>query len=532
MRYQRLKRFYMPALLAFAFMYYVWSLNPEVPKVPVQENEGRPLKNTASENPSKGLSAAPKSGYGDSGVTPKSSEFIISAVKSLYDVNPNVTALSNYDRSIMSDLGELDSKATSEMLSRYLQVPKEDEIKLKQAHADAVASLPSAVPPDTFHGRGIVMTGGGAYFPVLLAGLRWLRNMGSKIPVEVYMEDAREYEKDYCESLFPKIGVKCVVLNEVFGKELFKELNNKYVFKLLAILASNFDEIYFMDADSFPIFPIEEVWDSTPYQKTGFVLNADFWPRYVSPTFYEIAGIELGPRARGNPADDVLLQADRKGAVPELSTESGQLAVKKSEHIRSLLLATWYCIYGTQYWFPLIMQGGPGEGDKDTFTTAAVVLNESYYQTKRRPGNLGFMTPTQYKGFAMIQPHPQADWDHYVAGRPDNKTFLTLHSNSVKMNAKHLLQNSETLRGMAPLKGARFYGNIDRIEHETGRRDDIELRMFEAARDVACEWAFKQKLIPLDWTGEDVGRFCTELNNHVRWLRENPDDGHPPPGYD
>lgn len=526
----------MAALLAGAFMYYTLFMHSSNYSAPSKQDAVKPV--TGSSSPSTYLQPGPKhiqgSGSTDKELSKAAPQFIIENVKSLYAISPKgISPLQNYDRSIMDDLGDINAHATTERLGQFLQVPEADLQELKRLHAHAIAQLPNEVPAGLFKGRGIVMTAGGPYFPVLLAGLRWLRNMGCKTPVEVYMEDPKEYEKEYCEVLFPKIGAECVVLSEVYGTELFKALNTKYVFKLLAILVSKFDEVYFMDADSFPLFPLEEVWGSTPYKNTSYVLNSDFWPRYVSPKFYEIAGIQLGGRERGNPNDELLLQADRKGAVPGVSTESGQLAVKKSQHIRSLMLATWYCLYGPNYWFPLLMQGGPGEGDKDTFSTAAALLNEPFYQTMQRPGNLQFITPSgKVKGFAMIQPHPQSDWNNHVEGLPFNKTFFTLHSNSVKMNPKHLLRDSESIRGMAPLKGARFFGNLDNIEHETGRRDDIELRMFEATRDVACEWAYEQKLIPRDWVGEDVGRFCTEMNKHVRWLRENPDDGHPPPGYD
>ncbi|KAE8446555.1 hypothetical protein EG329_011887 [Mollisiaceae sp. DMI_Dod_QoI] len=63
-----------------------------------------------------------------------------------------------------------------------------------------------------------------------------------------------------------------------------------------------------------------------------------------------------------------------------------------------LLVAAYYNIFGKWY-YVLITQGGPGEGDKDTFIPAALALNESFYVVEKLPEPLGW----RGNGAAVLQ---------------------------------------------------------------------------------------------------------------------------------
>ncbi len=57
--------------------------------------------------------------------------------------------------------------------------------------------------------------------------------------------------------------------------------------------------------------------------------------------------------------------------------------------LRTLLPATYYNFYGWDHYNPLITQGGPGLGDKDTFIPAAEVMGEPYHRVSESAGGVG-----------------------------------------------------------------------------------------------------------------------------------------------
>lgn len=435
----------------------------------------------------------------------------------------------DYLRQIQSDTQlrqQGDLPATSLILSMYLQLSDNDVAALQKSHERVMRLLPEHVPEEAFGGRGVVMTGGGKYFPMVLTAIKWLRDVDPHVPVEVFMADKSEYEKAFCDDLFPKLNVQCRVIQDIYGAQLHAKLDSQYALKPLAILASKFNDIFFMDADSYPLESVNRIFDWDIFRETGYILNSDYWPRYISPRFYEVVGRTLGGRALGDKDDHALLQSDRENAIPGPSTESGQVYVRKSMHIRSLMLAMYYNLYGPDVYFPLLMQNGQGEGDKDTYVAAAIICNESYFQTNRSPTTVGqHKEDGSYKGYAMGQPDAITDYARNEQGDLNvEEKFTQLHANSIKSNIKYLLMGtSEDGRGAPPLRQHRFFGDMDNVRREMRTDEDLELRLFGVMRDVACDWVVKDGYVPIDWKGEDPKRFCRVLKAHTKWLAQHPD---------
>lgn len=451
-----------------------------------------------------------------------------SVLDTIAEIAPGVQPLKTYNRNIQADTALEESHelpSTSTVLGMYLQVNDEDTAKLAKSHQMMMDQLPRSVPKNSFKGRGVVLTGGGMYFPMVLTAIRWFREIDTETPIEVFMADKSEYEPHICDNLFPKLNVECRVLRDIYGVQLSEKLDSKYALKPLAILASKFDDVYFMDADSYPLIDINSIFNWKVYKDTGLILNSDYWPRYISPKFYEIVNIKLGGRARGDPKQEVINQSDRKNAVPGKSTESGQVFVQKSKHIQSLLLAMYYNLYGPDYYFPLLMQGGHGEGDKDTYAAAAIICGEKYYQTQRRPATLGQHLPGGvFKGYAMVQPNPISDYERIENSNSEvPETFFALHANSIKSNPRYLLQSHvEPIRGAPPLRQQRVFGDMANIKRELLKSDDLELNLFKAMAHVSCIWAAKYGYVPRDWEEVDLERQCRLLTKHTQWLAENP----------
>lgn len=93
--------------------------------------------------------------------------------------------------------------------------------------------------------------------------------------------------------------------------------------------------------------------------------------------------------------------------------ETGQILVSKRQRSTALLLATMYNVFGPHYYYSLLSQGSPGEGDKETFQAAATYLDEPFYRVERRVEPLGYFDKEgnhDFHGQAMLQFSPLDDY--------------------------------------------------------------------------------------------------------------------------
>ncbi|KAH3688484.1 hypothetical protein WICPIJ_000533, partial [Wickerhamomyces pijperi] len=90
----------------------------------------------------------------------------------------------------------------------------------------------------------IPFIGGEKYSWLSLLSIKSLRSFGCNLPIEMVTPDANEYELEFCEELLPSLGGNCIVMEDVFGKELKTTLKfGGYQSKQLAIMASSSDEV-------------------------------------------------------------------------------------------------------------------------------------------------------------------------------------------------------------------------------------------------------------------------------------------------
>ncbi|KAL9121522.1 MAG: hypothetical protein Q9187_001918 [Circinaria calcarea] len=275
-------------------------------------------------------------------------------------------------------------------------MPDEDVELMRAAHVYFVDSIKANAPklsyaPGT---RGVVTTAGGAYLPVLVISLRMLRRTGSTLPVEVFLSSTSEYEGRVCRDILPSLNARCLIISDILDAVPGSVTIAHYQLKPFAMLFSSFEEILFLDADSFPIHDPEELFTSEPFISHGMVLWPDFWISTASPLYYNISGQPVPPVSRRQ------------------SSETGEIVVSKKSHHQSLLLAAYYNYYGPSHFYILQSQGAPGEGDKETFAAAADALNETYYATSERVRPIG--APKEdggTKGSAMVQYDPREDYN-------------------------------------------------------------------------------------------------------------------------
>lgn len=290
----------------------------------------------------------------------------------------------------------------------HIDISDEEVNSLKGSHAQFRGSLEDFHVEEEvkklYSGTGIVTVAGGEFFGPSIVGIRMLRQTGSTLPIEVFLADWSEYEPKICEQVYPALNARCIVVTDYVLPDVPEQRVpdlpsiTHFQLKALALLLSSFEQILYLDSDSIPLVdPQSELFSRPPYTHFGFIGWPDFWLGTESPIFYTIAG-----KGGDFPTD-----------LPRTSSETGQLLVDKRRHLRTLLLATYYNVWGPEYYYPLLSQGGMGQGDKNTFETAAIVLGVPYYRVITPVKSLGRTDGGQFKGSGMVQFHPTDDYRKY-----------------------------------------------------------------------------------------------------------------------
>lgn len=279
---------------------------------------------------------------------------------------------------------------------KHLEMPEADVETMRKAHEKFVEGIKDGNPPMVYTpgSQGLVSTGGGQYLPVFVISLRMLRRTGTTLPVEVFLADHDEYEKHICEEVLPPLNATCVIMDDILSSVPHDVKITKYQFKVFAMIFSSFEDILFLDADAFPIHNPEELFSSQLFKEHGLISWPDFWASSTSEYYYTISQQKtpsMGERA---------------------SSETGELLMSKKTHQRFLLLATYYNYYGPTHYYPLLSQGSPGEGDKDTFLPAASVFNQTFYATSESVKPIGHtIADGSFSGSAMVQFDPIQDYN-------------------------------------------------------------------------------------------------------------------------
>ena len=354
---------------------------------------------------------------------------------------------------------------------------------------------------ELFSGTGIVTIAGGPYFAPAILSLRMLRQTGSKLPVHVFLEKKTDYEPEVCEDILPGLDAECFILTDFLPKD--SEPVPRHQLKILSILLSSFETVLYMDSDAFPVRDPKEILETEPFTSKGLITWPDYWIATEDPIFYTIAGMPNFPTN-----------------LPARSTEAGELVISKKTHLSALLLAAYYNLYGPGYYYPLFSQGATGEGDKETYLAAAVVLGLPHYRVKQRITTLGYHTAEgDFKSGAVVQHHPKEDYETSDASKTTRtsaelsddariRSFF-IHANNPKLNVAYLLDGSQLTTPSG--KTIRFWGKKENVEKLFGGRD-MEREAWDQMRKMACE--LEGRL--WDWRGRN--RLCKRAQEHWRTM--------------
>lgn len=281
-------------------------------------------------------------------------------------------------------------------LNELMQFPSYFLRDVQLKHKLVVSSLPNKNRPDFYeNGSGYVYLGGGKYTWLTLLSIQALRKTGSKLPVEVIIPSKSEYDELLCIQLESKWNAKCKILPNL-GLEL-----KGYQLKPLAILFSSFKRAFYLDSDIIPIVNPDRYFSSTLFLDYGLITWPDFWRRTTSPHLYELLEISIAEKPSRFLNDlytPVKFQYkkntnefnyhDLSGTLTEWTTEAGLILINKVSHFNVLLLALYYNMNGPSGFYPLLSQGGAGEGDKDTWALSSHYLKKPWWQVQTKPRKL------------------------------------------------------------------------------------------------------------------------------------------------
>lgn len=436
---------------------------------------------------------------------------------------------------------------TEKYLSKSVLVDQRVLEDLRKSHSFVVSRLPTKLPKSFYRGDGIIFVGGGIYSWLSLLSIRSLRNTGSVLPVEVIIPTRKEYEFSYCEEVLPRYNARCVQIPEVLGDDLTSSLQfDGYQLKSLALLVSSFENVLLLDSDNIPIRNPDPVFKSKVFRKYGMIIWPDYWRRTTHPGYYYVAGINLGDeRVRFGPdhisRKDRLPQVemgklplhDRLGSLPNPSSESGQMFLRKSTHHQAMWLSLYYNSYGPSSYYPLFSQSTAGEGDKETFIAAANYLNQTFYQVNKGPQVIGHHGKGSYHGVGMVQHDPMQDYKNqleYVKRETtkqpydpekfdttfsvENSRSMFLHANYPKLDPTELLFSDYLFTRLD--KRVRMFGAQDSLDF------DFELAQWINIKQLVCVERIKMEFFT-DKAGVNVEGFrmevCERIENQLEWLQ-------------
>jgi len=255
-----------------------------------------------------------------------------------------------------------------------------------QARADDWLAQMPAYPPDTYRGRGIVISAGGPkYFICAWVNVHMLRSLGCQLPIEFWHLGPGEMDKRMVE-LADELGVRCVDgIKEAEKIKGFQWSERPgWQLKALSLVASSYEEVLLLDGDNVPIINPEALFEWEQYKHTGAV----FWPDYLrlkpDREIWKICGVAYKDE-------------------PEF--ESGQIVVNKQRCWRELWLALHYNI-NSQFYYKQVW------GDKETFHMAWRRLGTPYSMTPYPIRNLDskVMCQHDFKGQVIFQHRNLAKW--------------------------------------------------------------------------------------------------------------------------
>ena len=201
---------------------------------------------------------------------------------------------------------------TLEEIQSHTPLQRTDAEASRKSHIEVFKNIP-AYPEGLYKGRGIVILAGGRFSPFATTGMGMLREIGSTLPVEIWMKDKDEEKAGWCKDI-KQDGMVCRRLSDYMDTSATE---SGYQLKVNSILFSSFEQVLFLDADNVPVKSPDTIFDSQVFIDNGAILWPDYWKHSGAP----LLPFEVG---LSDDASEILRQ--------DQTAESGQLVWDKRKH--------------------------------------------------------------------------------------------------------------------------------------------------------------------------------------------------------
>jgi hypothetical protein len=252
---------------------------------------------------------------------------------------------------------------------------QEHYLRLANKFVDTISSYPS----NRFSGKGVVICGGGKYFPSAYVLVHLLRYLGCTLPVQLFRLHGEEMPGGYDRMLRP-YGVECTECPEGLGG---------WESKTYAILESPFEDVLFLDADNLPVSDPSWLLDTVLYRDAGAV----FWP-------------DVGSNLKPTDAMWDVFQAPYRD---EPRFETGQILINKRRCWQPLNLAHHYNSNSDHYYKFV-------NGDTGCFQMGWIRLGHTYSLIPYQPTHIHRLWFRQvWTDRTILFEHRAAcrKWDYY-----------------------------------------------------------------------------------------------------------------------
>ncbi|KAL2912044.1 hypothetical protein HK105_208473 [Polyrhizophydium stewartii] len=254
----------------------------------------------------------------------------------------------------------------------------------------------------SFKGRGIVMTSGTWHFKFARHAASVVRELGSKLPIELFYVGDNDLPADYRAELEKIPNLRTIDLKpfmDTQGPDI-----SGWGVKPFSMLFSSFRHMIFLDADALFFQPPEVLFDSKGYRDTGAVL---FMDRTLYPDM-DSNGLKFFNTMVANPSDyaRTVGRLLRKLSIHE--GESGVIVWDKLRNLHPLLLT---CLMNSQPHREVLYKAY--HGDKESYWIAHEALAMPYRWAPGAGGTIGFIkgkTGDDAKKVCGGLYHPDENW--------------------------------------------------------------------------------------------------------------------------
>ena len=306
--------------------------------------------------------------------------------------------------------------------------------------------------PSVYAGRGIVIVGGNApkYQTSYWVAVHAIRRAGCELPVQLWFPAGEAPDCAHAEEL-RRMNVEIVSFADFQSAGgAAAEMTNRFMYKIVAMLFSPFEEVLMMDGDNIALRDPETLFDAEDYVRTGSLLWMDFW--------------------RGSSAPDCQVVLGNATKLP-FTHESGQMLVHKRKIWDALGLALFMNSH-SDFFYPLSI-GYMGLGDKEIVAMSLLHLGLEYGLVSKGPDHVG------------VRDHDRAEvlGNTMMQHGPDGKPFF-MHTNLGKpMGHVPATESTYVRRWQASMiHGKNFPGVLS----EASGVEDFEMWYYRLLRDKRC----------------------------------------------